>query len=75
MVTALLVLPGVTAQLLARQLRTVLTISVMTALIAALAGVAINAVWRFLPVGPMIVLILFAEFLLAYGWARSTRRG
>ena len=66
MVTALLVLPGVTGTLLARRMSSVLAVSVAAALIAAFAGVAINAAWRFLPLGPVIVLILFVEFLLAY---------
>jgi ABC-type Mn2+/Zn2+ transport system permease subunit len=70
MVTALLVLPGVTGTLLARQLRTVLAVSVASALIAALVAVIVNATWRFLPLGPLIVLVLFAEFLLAYGVSR-----
>jgi ABC-type Mn2+/Zn2+ transport system permease subunit len=74
MVTALLVLPGVTATLLSQRLKPVLAISVATALLAALAGVALNATWHFLPLGPLIVLTLFVEFLLAYGIARVRSR-
>ena len=66
LVTALLVLPGVTATMLTRRLRGTLAIAVATALIAAFAGVIINAAWRFIPVGPAIVLVLFAQFLLAW---------
>ena len=72
MVTALLVLPGVTATLLTRRLSSALTISVATALLAAVAGVLINSTWRFIPVGPVIVLILFVEFLVGYAWNRFT---
>jgi ABC-type Mn2+/Zn2+ transport system permease subunit len=74
MVTALLVLPGVTASLLSRRLSRVLAISVAAALVAAVAGVTINAMCRFLPLGPVIVLVLFGEFLLAYAWSMVGRR-
>jgi len=73
LVTALLVLPGVTAMLLSRKLATVLTIAITTSLIAALIGLLIHEHWRFLPVGPGIVLMLVAEFLIAYV-ASQTRR-
>jgi ABC-type Mn2+/Zn2+ transport system permease subunit len=66
LVTALLVLPGATAGLLAHRLRSVIAVSVVVALISAVAGVLLNAYWRFLPAGPIIVLTLFAEFLIAY---------
>ena len=71
LVTALLVLPGATAGLLARRLGSVVTISIGAALIGAVAGVELNARWRFLPTGPMIVLTLFAQFLLAYAMSRA----
>src|SRR4051812_11346322 len=73
MVTALLVLPGVTATLLTQRLSTALTIAVATAIVAALAGVAVNANWRFIPVGPVIVLILFLEFLVAFAFQHLAR--
>ena len=66
LVTALLVLPGVTATMLTRHLRGTLAIAIATALVAAVAGAMINAAWRFIPVGPAIVLVLFAQFLLAW---------
>lgn len=66
LMTALLVLPGVTATLLSQRLATVLKLSIIAALIAAVAGVMVHAVWRFIPIGPAVVLVLFAEFLAAY---------
>ncbi len=66
LVTALLVLPGVTANLLSRKLNTVILLAIATALLSALVGVTLNATWRFLPTGPAIVLTLFLEFLIAY---------
>jgi ABC-type Mn2+/Zn2+ transport system permease subunit len=74
MVTALLVLPGVTATLLSQRLRTVLTISVATALLASVVALIVNAMWRFLLLGPLIVLVLFVEFLIAYAVARFRSR-
>ena len=74
MVTALLILPGITATLLTQRLRTVLIVSVAVAVIAAIAGVCTNATWRFLPLGPLIVLALFVEFLVAYAASRARSR-
>jgi manganese/iron transport system permease protein len=71
LITALLVLPGVTAMLLSRKLSAVLMIAVATSLIAALTGLLIHERWRFLPVGPGIVLMLVAEFVLAYVASRT----
>jgi ABC-type Mn2+/Zn2+ transport system permease subunit len=66
LVTALLVLPGVTATLLSQRLQTVLKIAVAAALISAVLGVGVHSMWRFIPIGPAVVLILFFEFLGAY---------
>ena len=66
LVTALLVLPGATALLVSQRLKSVMSISVLTGLIGAIGGLLINAQWRFLPVGPSIVLILVIEFAIAY---------
>jgi ABC-type Mn2+/Zn2+ transport system permease subunit len=71
LVTALLVLPGATAGLLARGLRTVIAVSIVVALIAAVTGVECNARWRFLPTGHVIVLTLFLEFLAAYTFSKA----
>src|SRR4051794_13448469 len=63
LVAALLVLPGGTAQQLSRRLARVVTISITTAVVSAVAGVAMHARWNFIPPGPAIVLTLFALFL------------
>jgi len=70
LVTALLVLPGATALLVARRLKTVLCVSVISGLVGAVGGLSVNGQWRFLPVGPAIVLILVLQFALAYLFAR-----
>jgi len=66
LVTALLVLPGATALIFSRKLRIVLTASIIVAMIGAIGGVLLNLQWRYVPAGPAIVLIMFAEFLLTY---------
>ncbi|HEX3358318.1 MAG TPA: metal ABC transporter permease, partial [Tepidisphaeraceae bacterium] len=73
LMTALLVLPGATAMLLSRHLSTAIFISIATAIISAIAGLILNSQWRFLPLGPSIVLVLVAEFILAYlaSWSRA----
>jgi ABC-type Mn2+/Zn2+ transport system permease subunit len=73
LMTALLVLPGVTATLLSQRLRTVLQIAIAAALIGAVGGVAIHSMWRFIPIGPAVVLILFLEFCAAYIAGRLVR--
>ena len=75
LVTALLVLPGATALMLSRRLQVVMTVSVIVGLIGSLGGLVVNhAVWPFLPSGPAIVLVLFAEFGVAYVWTHVIRR-
>ena len=73
LVTALLVLPGVTANLLTQRFNRVLMLAIATALISAVAGVCIHSTWRFIPAGPAIVLTLFVLFLIAYIASRLTR--
>lgn len=73
LVTALLVLPGVTASLLSRQLTHVIAIAVAAAFVSAVVGVCVNSAWRFVPIGPAIVLTLFGEFVIAYAAARFRR--
>lgn len=71
LVTALLVLPGVTATQITQRLRGVIAISVASAMLAAVLGVVLHARWPFIPVGPAIVLVLFVEFLAAYATGRA----
>lgn len=70
LVTALLVLPGATAMLLSGQLRKVVFASLLTAVLAAVIGVAVNLRWHFLPAGPAIVLVLFLEFVIVWVYQR-----
>jgi ABC-type Mn2+/Zn2+ transport system permease subunit len=74
LITALLVLPGTAALALARRMRAVVACAVSVALIGAVGGLLVNARWSYLPVGPSIVLILFAQFVVAYvvGAMRAT---
>jgi manganese/iron transport system permease protein len=74
LVTALLVLPGVTASMLSRRLNVAIIISMAAGLTGAITGVAVHAKWRFVPTGPAIVLTLFAIFIVAWIAARITNR-
>ncbi|HMB95725.1 MAG TPA: metal ABC transporter permease [Tepidisphaeraceae bacterium] len=74
LVTAFLVLPGATALLLSRKLQFVLTISIFVAMIGSVCGMMINLRWSFLPAGPLIVLIMFGEFFVAYGTTKLIRQ-
>jgi ABC-type Mn2+/Zn2+ transport system permease subunit len=75
LIPALLVLPGATALLLSRRLRTVMTLSVCVGLLGCVGGLAINHhLWPFFPSGPAIVLLLFVQFLFAYVWSKLPYR-
>ncbi len=76
LVTALLVLPGATANLISRNLHVVIGVSIGVTLAAALSGVVISLAVRGLkvPAGPAIVLILFAIFVTVYLVTRLGRR-
>jgi ABC-type Mn2+/Zn2+ transport system permease subunit len=77
LVTALLVLPGATGNLISQNLRHVLAVSIASAVTAAVAGVAISlSVTRVhIPAGPVIVLVLFVIFVAAYAAKRLSRAG
>jgi ABC-type Mn2+/Zn2+ transport system permease subunit len=75
LVTALLVLPGATALLLSDRLRTTVGLSVAAGLAGAAAALLVRLRYPFLPMGPAIVLAMFALFLMAYAWSRVRRRG
>ncbi len=82
LITALLVLPGATALLLSRRLYVVLALSIASGLAGSVGGIFTqHYLLPTLPVGPAIVLALFALFLCSlliqsvlqkYPW-RSTR--
>lgn len=73
LMTALLVLPGAAAMLLSDRLKTTLVLSMAVALLGAVGGVVISLRWPFVPAGAAIVLLLFAEFLVAYAGAKLVR--
>jgi len=51
----------------------VLVISTVAGLIGVVGGLGAHAWRRYLPVGPCIALVLFAQFLLAFGVGRWRR--
>lgn len=74
LVTALLVLPGATALLLSDRLRFAVAASVGVGIVGAAGGMLSRLRWPFLPPGPVIVLVMFGAFLLAYAWTRARVR-
>jgi ABC-type Mn2+/Zn2+ transport system permease subunit len=75
LVTALLILPGATALLLARRLSAVMTVSVFVGFTGSVGGLLVNRwLWPAFNSGPAIVLVMFVEFLLAYAWSKLPRR-
>lgn len=66
LVTALLVLPGTTALSLSRRMRTVVASALIVSGIGAVGGLLVHRQWTQVPVGPAIVLILFAQFIAGY---------
>jgi ABC-type Mn2+/Zn2+ transport system permease subunit len=73
LMTALLILPGATALLLARDLRLVVTVSAAVGLIGSVGGLMLTRhVWPYVPSGSAIVLTLFGEFIIAYAFVRLT---
>src|SRR5687768_5969050 len=65
LVTALLVLPGTTALALSRRMGVVVACAIGVGVVGAGGGLLVNARWNHVPVGPSIVLILFAQFVAA----------
>ena len=73
LMTALLVLPGAAAMQITDRLKTALTWSVGIALTGAMGGVLLSLRYPFVPAGAAIVLLLFAEFLVAYALGKLQR--
>jgi ABC-type Mn2+/Zn2+ transport system permease subunit len=63
LVTALLVLPGATAFIISDRLRGVVGWAIVVGVCGAGVGVLLNWRWHFVPAGPAMVLVLFAEFV------------
>ncbi len=70
LVIALLILPGATAMLIGRTMRGVWTTALVCGLTGAAAGPLAHSAWSFIPEGPVIVLVLFLEFLAALAVSR-----
>ncbi|MBC7783829.1 MAG: metal ABC transporter permease [Burkholderiales bacterium] len=74
LVTALLVLPAATGNLLTRRLNRALAIGIAVSLVGAWGGLLISSVWRALPAGSTIVLLMVAEFAAALVVSRFAPR-
>jgi len=74
LVTALLILPGVTAGKITTTLRAHTAVCVAVAIIGALGGSLIHLKLPFFPTGPAVVLIMIALFLCAVIRARFVRQ-
>ncbi len=66
LITAMLILPAATASLISRRLYVTLTLAAASSLGATLLGLIVARRWNFLPEGPVIVLALFAFFLITW---------
>lgn len=74
LVNAFLVIPGATATLLSKRLRTVLVLAVLVGELGLVGGYFLCfALGGALPVGPIVVLLLVFQFALAWGvsWQRG----
>lgn len=66
----LLILPGVTAAVVAKRLSTMWGISLAVTLIAFAIAMTTHLYAPAMPVGPLVVLLLVVQFLCAAAWAR-----
>lgn len=75
LVTAFLIVPGATALMLSRRLKTVLILSVIVGEVGMIGGylLAMATFKADLAPGPFIVLVLAAEFALAFIWTHRAQ--
>jgi zinc transport system permease protein len=73
LVSALLVIPTITALQLARSFRQTMLLAIFSSLIAVFVGITL-ALWLDLPVGGLIVLMLIAEFAGAISYKHLSVR-
>ncbi len=66
LIPAMLILPGTVALQLSKKLRDVFILAIGVGLIGALGGLLCHRQWNYVPIGPAIVLTLFAIFLLTW---------
>jgi manganese transport system permease protein len=62
LISAMLILPGATASLLTQRYARVQLLAILTALLGAWGGLAIGLTAPIIPMGPAIVLVMFALF-------------
>jgi zinc transport system permease protein len=74
LVTALLILPAVTALQLARGFKSAILLSAAVSLTAVIGGIVVSLLLN-LPTGAVIVMTNFALFLVAFGVRACRRRG
>jgi zinc transport system permease protein len=74
LVSALLIIPPVTALQFARGFKTTIIISCLTGIVAVMAGVTISFVLD-LPAGASIVIVSFGIFLVSFLGARLRIKG
>lgn len=65
LITALLVLPGATAQLLTQRLSSSTLAAIGVGLLGAIGGYAISRGWPIVPIGPAMVLVMVAIFAIS----------
>lgn len=70
LVTALLVLPAASANLISRRLGGVVILSIIVALAGAWGGLFFSSVYHAIPAGSAIVLVMFVLFLIALSTAK-----
>lgn len=71
LITALLVLPGATAQLLTRRLSAATAVSLSVGLLGAVGGFAMSRAWPVVPIGPAMVLIMVTIFVISLAAGRA----
>jgi ABC-type Mn2+/Zn2+ transport system permease subunit len=74
LVTALLILPAASANLLSRRIERVVPISIIVSLCGAWGGLWVSATWRWLPAGSGIVLVMVLLFCLSLLVSRFGRK-
>jgi len=73
LVTALLILPAASANLLSRRIERVVPLSIAISLAGAWGGLLVSSVWRWLPAGSAIVLTMVLLFCAALLTSRLGR--
>jgi ABC-type Mn2+/Zn2+ transport system permease subunit len=70
LVSAFLVLPGATARMLSRHMKTLLWLSIMIGILSVITGFIISNLYDSIPVTAIIIMVQFAFFLIALPYHR-----